>query len=122
MNHLTRMALPVPALGFALGEDGDAYIASLAVGILIDGKSAMTVSGPTFETIMMCLRLRHLAFSPRTRSLIPGSMKAPSFASYVDRYWSALDSSAEETALTETADSLATLARDAETISWSQAN
>lgn len=107
------VSLPMPMSGSAIGEAGDAYVESLRVAIEVDGQAVATVTGT----------MRHIAFHPRTRALIGGSMKAPSFAAAVDRHWSSIDSTGFAVAgLTETADTMATHARTGTTISWRQVN
>lgn len=122
MNHLTRTALPVPALGTAISDEGDAYVASLMIEINVDSTHTLTVDGTSFEMIMSAIRLRHLAFAPRTRALVAGEMKAASFTAAISRHWSSIDSMAEEPRLLEVAGTLETFTRDASAISWKQTN
>lgn len=121
MTNLTRMALPVPGVGSALTEKGDEYVASLLVEIVIDGQVALTVTGTAFEEIMSAVRLRHLAFHPRMRALMEGHIKAPSLVAAIERHWSAIDSHGDAQ-LNETADTIVTLARAVESVTWNQAN
>ena len=123
MNALTRMALPVPAVGTAIGEAGDAYVASLQIQISVDGQPLLTMSGMAFEWFMLSMRLRHLAFHPRSRAFVPGEMKAPSMTRHIGRDWASIDSSASEVeGLIDTARTIETACRDAVTVSWSQIN
>ena len=124
MNSVTRMAMPVPTLGSALTEDGDAYVDSLSIQLSIDGKPLLTMTGTQFEWLMSSARIRHLAFHPRTRAFVPGEMKAPALTERIERYWSAIDDASSEAGhgLRENADTVATAARSAGMVSWSQVN
>ena len=120
MTQPSRMALPVPPVGTALGDAGDAYVASLQVEILVDGRVLVTVDGTAFEEIVSAIRLRHLAFHPRNRGLLSNRMKAASFCAAIDRHWSSVDSYGPRTA--GIADTVATAARTADFVGWAQAN
>jgi len=123
MTDLTRMALPVPATGTALGQPGDDYVASLIVGITVDGAPLDVIDGPTFEAILSATRLRHLGFHPRTRAFIPGEMKAPSLHAAIERHWSSIDAHAAELPdLPRIADIVAKSIRTATTVAWLQMN
>lgn len=120
---LKRIALDVPATGTALGDAGDAYVASLQIDLRVDGRSIATVDGTAFEAIMSALRLRHLCFHPRTRAFKPGSMGAWAMAQSIDRHWASIDSHASEIdGIRETADAMLAACRGAETAAWFQAN
>lgn len=123
MSDLIRIALPVPATGTALGDAGDDYVASLSVGILVDGVPLDALDGDTFEAIMTATRLRHLAFHPRTRAFVPGEMKAASLHAAIERHWSSIDAHASELPdLTRIADIVAKSIRTATTVAWMQMN
>jgi hypothetical protein len=123
MTALTSPALPVPALGTALGPAGDAYVASLQVALKVDGQPVGILDGPRFETLMLALRLRHLAFHARTRALIPGQVPAATLDAAIARYWAALDAHAVDTpGLLATAEALELAVRGAGVLTWAQAN
>lgn len=123
MNSLTRMALPVPAVGTALGDAGDAYVASLQIQISVDGRPLAVMGGTAFEMLMLSVRLRHLAFHWRTRAFVAGEMKAPSLAALIGRHWCSIDSSASEAeGLLDAAREIDDACRDASVVSWSQIN
>lgn len=120
---LKRMALDLPAVGTALGDAGDAYVASLQIDLRVDGKAVATIDGTTFEAIMSALRLRHLCFHPRTRAFQPNSMGAWAMAQSIERHWSSIDSYGDEIAdIRDTADMVLTSCRAGGTVAWFQAN
>lgn len=123
MNALTRMALPVPAVGTAIGEAGDAYVDSLGIQISVDGRPLTVMGGTAFEWFMLSLKLRHLSFHPRTRAFMPGEMKAPAMTRTIGQNWSSLDSASTEIkGLLDTAAGIENACRDAAIVSWSQVN
>lgn len=123
MNSLTRMALPVPAVGTALGDAGDAYVASLQIQISVDGRPFTVMGGTAFEMLMLSIRLRHLSFHPRTRAFVPGEMKAPAMTKAIGRDWSSLDGNATEVeGLLDAARDIENACRDASVVCWSRIN
>lgn len=123
MNAIMRMALPVPAIGTAIGDEGDAYVASLAITVSVDGQPVGTLPGDVFEAIVTSMRVRHLAFHPRTRAFTAGSMKAPALVAAIDRNWSSIDGFAIEVdGLREAAQALRDAANGKSGVSWVQAN
>lgn len=117
-----RMALQAPIAGS--GPDAaDAYVASLSVEILIDGRSIAVIEGERFETIAYALRIGHLAFSPRSRAFKPGSMDCDAFVRRMDLHWSAVDACGrEDDRLTGVAEALRAAAAGRNVIAWSQEN
>ena len=123
MTTPTRIALPVPAPGTALGDAGDAYVASLQIGILVDGAPLDMLEGPAFEAIMSACRLRHLGFHPRTRGFVEGEIMAASLHRAIERHWASIDAHAAEMPdLPRIADVLARSIATATTIAWIQMN
>ncbi len=86
-----RIALPIPRVGTALSEDGDAYVASLDVVLRAPG-GTVALDGTTFESLTMAVGLRHLAFHPRSRAAIPGAIPATAMARHIEANWSSVDS------------------------------
>ena len=109
----------------ALGEAGDRYVAALAVRVFVhaadraDPIDVVLVPGDRFEAIMTALRLRHLAFHPRTRAFVPNCMKAAGWTRHVDLHWAHLDSYSDEMPeVTAIADAITASARGAHEVSW----
>lgn len=123
MTQTVRIALPVPAAGHGIGDEGDAYVSSLLVEITVDGQVMTRIDGTAFELLVTAARLRHLAFHPRTRAFVPGNMKSRSLAERLERNWSCVDSlSSLHPGLVELAESTIACGRRGMVAAWRQVN
>lgn len=117
---LTRIALPLP--GCAISDEGDRYVASLDVRIAGEDGSVET-TGDMLEELLTAIRLRHLAFHPRTRAMTPYAMKALTLVAAIDRHWSSIDTHDEGAGrLLTFATQVQALARASGIISWWRTN
>lgn len=120
MNNIAPMARPVPALGLAQTEAGDAYVGSLRIEFVADDGETLALDGHDFEDLMGVIGLRHLAFDARTRALKDGQVKAANLLARIDRNWSSIDMLGA--IVSSIAGDVQALAKGAETISWRQTN
>lgn len=120
MNQPMRIALPVPAAGTALGGSGEAYVASLVVKVEDDNGVTTNTGGDTLEMLLIAMRIRHLAFDPRSFAFRTLSMDAAKFVKLVDANWSSIDASGQE--VIDLADAAVSIAKGANTITFTQVN
>lgn len=127
-----RTALPVPALGHALGQSGENYIASLDISIgggdddgsiLTTGDGSILTTGDVFEMLMLAIGLRSLAFAPRSLAFTPNGIDAIKLSNRIDANWSSIDSSARDMPeVLEIANDIQEAARHWTRVSWTQFN
>lgn len=118
---MTRTGAGAPAHAAASAAiAGEAYVASLRIEISGDGTGQrVQLDGRTFESVMLALQIRQLAFETRTRAFRAHSMPALTLTQKIDRLRPAIEALDNPEALTAV-DRLRDIAELSNEVSWTE--